>query len=300
MPGVGRAPGKIILCGEHAVVEGHWAIAAALPRLTTVTLTPHPGPTALAGGPDRLDTADERLLPALLTIVPARGFEIAIRSDLPIGCGLGSSAALAIATLRALAGVERREIGFQELHERGFEVERAFHGNPSGVDHAVSALGGVVRYRRAAGAGGPPPMAQIEPLALSSPLTLVVVNTGPPAFTTAEMVARVRARGSGRELAAIGELVERITLSVTSQGPGSTGLGGLLDQNHELLCAIGVSTPALDRACNVLRRAGALGAKLAGAGGGGVAFGACLPENAATIEAAATDAGLSAFTVQIG
>ncbi|MSP54961.1 MAG: mevalonate kinase [Myxococcales bacterium] len=294
MGSVGKAPGKLILCGEHAVVEGHWAIAAALPRLTTVTLTPHAGPTTLADQPDRLEKSDQRLLPALLKIVPAHGFRIGIRSELPIGCGLGSSAALAIATLRAMASVEHRDIGFQELHERGFAVERAFHGNPSGVDHAVSAFGGVVRYRRA----GPAP--QMEALALVSPLTLVVLNTGPPAFTTAEMVARVRARGSARELEAIGEVVERIRLAITSGPLNARAFGGLLDENHELLRAIGVSTPALDRACDLLRQAGATGAKLAGAGGGGVAFGACSPENAPALEAAASASGLQAFTVRIG
>ena len=120
----GVAPGKLILCGEHAVVDGYWAIATALPRLTTVTLTPRPGPTALAAAPDALDTTDGRLLPALLTVLPADGLAVGIRSELPIGCGLGSSAALAVATLRALAELEGREIGFAELHERGFAVER--------------------------------------------------------------------------------------------------------------------------------------------------------------------------------
>ncbi len=291
-PFVGQAPGKLILCGEHAVVDGHSAIAAAIPRFTTVTLRPRPGPSTLAEAPHRLVTDDPRLLPALLTVLPAEGLEIGITSELPIGCGLGSSAALAIASLRALAAMEGRTMGFDELHARGFAVERAFHGTPSGVDHAVSALGGVVRYRRERGGDGAT-IARIEALKLEVPLSLVLVNTGTPSRTTAEMVAGVRARGCAKELAAIGVIVEGVARHLGGDGD-VTAIGRLLDANHTLLQAIGVSTPALDRACAVMRSAGALGAKLAGAGGGGVAFGLCAPWSHETILASVRDAGFSA------
>lgn len=284
---IGQAPGKLILCGEHAVVEGHAAIAAALPRMTTVTLTERPGPSTLSS-----DLCDARLWPALLTVVPSDGVEVTIRSELPVGCGLGSSAALAIATLRAIAAREGRAATFAELHERGFLIERAFHGNPSGVDHAVSAIGGLVRYLRTP--AGP----EITPLALAAPLTLVVVNTGTPTFTTAEMVERVRQRGSHREFAAIGAIVEELTQALTTRGSPAQ-IGSLLSENHAILRAIGVSTPALDHACEALLAGGALGAKLAGAGGGGVAFGLCMPESAPAVAGEAELAGLSVFTVTI-
>lgn len=284
----GEAPGKLILCGEHAVVEGHAAIAAALPRMTRVTVARRPGPSTLVS-----DLQDERLWPALLTVVPADGLEVTIRSELPVGCGLGSSGALAIATLRALAALEGRAPAFEELHERGFLVERAFHGNPSGVDHAVSALGGVVRYRRT------PSGAEIHPLKIAEPLTLVVVNTGRPAFTTAELVERVRQRGSSTELAAIGAIVTRVVGLLGTAGT-HVQVGQLLTENHGWLRAIGVSTPALDRVCEAMLAAGALGAKLAGAGGGGVALALCTPGSAPSVEAAARAPGFTAFTVTIG
>jgi len=284
----GEAPGKLILCGEHAVVEGHWAIAAALPRMTRVTLEQRPGPSTLVS-----DLRDDRLWPALLAVVPGDGLVVTIRSELPVGCGLGSSGALAIATLRALAALEGRAPTFDELHERGFRIERAFHGNPSGVDHAVSALGGVVRYRRT------PDGPEIHPLRLAEPLTLVVVNTGRPAFTTAELVERVRERGSSTELAAIGGIVTRVAGLL--RAPGShPEVGRLLTENHGRLRAIGVSTPALDAACDTLLAAGALGAKLAGAGGGGVALALCTSASAPAVEAAARSPGFTAFTVTIG
>jgi mevalonate kinase len=318
----GQAPGKLILTGEHAVVDGHPAIAVALPLLTTVRLREHTGASTL-----HATLHDDRLWPALLTVLPAEGLDVQITSDLPVGCGLGSSAALAVATLRALnarelteaaeAGPPRAPANFSELHRRAFAIERAFHGNPSGIDHAVSLLGGAVRYRRAAPLPGALPGAlpgtlpgalsgtpEITPLNLRHPLTLIVVNTGKPAFTTAEMVAKVRARGSAAELRAIGGIVEQVSAclavgAAVNAAVQSERLGPLLDENHRLLQRIGVSTPALDDVCALLRKAGANGAKLAGAGGGGVCFGVCAPEHAAALQQAAADAGFEAFAVTI-
>jgi len=284
----GEAPGKLILCGEHAVVEGHTAIAAALPRMTRVTIEQRPGPSTLVS-----DLRDDRLWPALLAVVPADGLEVTIRSELPVGCGLGSSGALAIATLRAMAGLESRTPTFAELHERGFLVERAFHGNPSGVDHAVSALGGLVSYRRT------PDGPLIQPLQVAEPLTVVVVNTGRPEFTTAELVERVRQRGSSAELGAIGRVVRTVAGLLSERG-SHPRVGRLLTENHGWLRAIGVSTPALDDACDTMVAAGALGAKLAGAGGGGVALALCTPASAPAVESAARTPGFTAFTVTIG
>jgi mevalonate kinase len=306
----GQAPGKLILTGEHAVVDGQPAIAVALPLLTTVTLREQLGASTLHASID-----DDRLWPALLTVLPAEGLDVAIASALPVGCGLGSSAALAVATLRALnereraqalaAGAPRAPADFAEVHRRAFAIERAFHGNPSGIDHAVSLLGGAVRYRRTASATGAltgPP--EITMLKVGQPLTLVVVNTGKPAFTTAEMVAKVRDRGSAAELRAIGGIVEQISACLATGGrmgdhAQTEELGPLLNENHTLLQRIGVSTPALDAMCQRLRDAGATGAKLAGAGGGGVCFGVCTPDRAPALQTAATDTGFEAFVVTI-
>ena len=71
-----RAPGKLILAGEHAVVYGHPALAIAVDRGTSVTLRRRPGPTALGHSAVR----DPRVLPGLLTVLPADGLEIDIES----------------------------------------------------------------------------------------------------------------------------------------------------------------------------------------------------------------------------
>jgi len=153
MPGdgpsaTGFAPGKLLLSGEHAVVHGHPAVAVAVDRGTTVRLTEVTGPRTLDA-----PFHDDRLEAALSAVLPEAGLHVAIESDLPIGRGMGSSAALAIALVRARQALGGHPADFALLHREGFKVERIFHGQPSGVDHAVSALGGAVAYRK--GADGP-------------------------------------------------------------------------------------------------------------------------------------------------
>ncbi|MEC7949312.1 MAG: mevalonate kinase [Myxococcota bacterium] len=281
-----RAPGKLILAGEHAVVYGHPALAIAVDRGTTVTLRRSRGPTRLG----RCAVRDPRLLPGLLTVLPEDGLEVDIDSDLPVGRGMGSSAALAVAVVRAHAALQDEVLDFATTHARAFGPERHFHGDPSGVDHAVSALGGGVRYMRT------PTGPRIAPVSLPQ-LELVVVDSG-SAGNTAQLVAGVRARR--RQVAPIldriGLLVEELTGSL-GRGASRTEIGGLLTENHRLLCDIGVSTPTLDAIVDACLAAGAHGAKLAGAGGGGVVL--ALVSDAAPVLAAVAAAGWPAFRVGV-
>jgi mevalonate kinase len=279
----GTAPGKLILSGEHAVVYGYRAVAAAVSLQTTVTLRVRPGPSGI----DTSAIQDARVWPALTTLLPAEGLGVSITSTLPVGCGMGSSAALAIATIRALAALEGRAPDFAELFAKGFLVERVLHGNPSGVDHAVSALGRVVLYRRE----GP----EIVPLDVPAPLRLVVADTGTPGDTAA-MVAGVRARAPTDTLRSIGAVAEMVSARLQrGEDPGP-----LFTENHRLLKRIGVSTPALDHACAVMVAAGATGAKLAGAGGGGVAIASVTAATAEAVCAAVAAAGYRGFEVTVG
>lgn len=252
----GRAPGKLILLGEHAVVYGHTAIAGAVGLTTTVRLSASDGPTRLGDSTVR----DARLQRALALALPAEGLRVDIDSALPTGRGMGSSAAVAVALVRAAAALAGEALDAETLFQRSLALERVFHGQPSGVDNAVVAAGGLLRFRR-----GPP--LQIEPLALAHPLTVVVLDSGGPGDTAA-MVAAVRARRPAVDpvIEAIGALVEQAGGLLDRPRE----LGAALDENHALLRRLGVSTPALDELCAMARAHGALGAKLSGSGGGGV------------------------------
>lgn len=290
------APGKLILAGEHAVVYGHPAIALAVDRGTWVRARRRPGPSGIDAsvlrGDDGSETsfpADERLRPALATLLPPDGVGLEICSNLPIGRGMGSSASLAVAAVRALARLRGAEASLQTCIERGFAVERVFHGTPSGLDHTVSARGGALWYRREDGE------LQVQALALPA-LRLVVLDSG-VAGNTASLVAGVRARRPGVDplLARIGALVGELRQALLLEDLAASG--ALIDENHALLQQIGVSSPALDALVSLARAAGALGAKLAGAGGGGVVI--ALVEEAEPLLHAAREAGVTAFPARI-
>ncbi len=248
------APGKVILLGEHAVVFGHRAIAAAVSLATTVTVYRRPGPSRV----EETSIRDDRLAAALASVVPADGTGVRIQSTLPAGCGMGSSAALAIAVVRALARLEGREASLRELVDRGFALERVFHGNPSGLDHTVSASGGALLFRK----GSP-----AEELRIGQPLRLVIANTGTPS-NTAQMVESVRRRNPTELIMRLGALVEMAAASIPRGDP----IGGYFTDAHRCLRLIGVSTPELDELCRSMEAAGSTGAKLSGAGGGGIAI----------------------------
>lgn len=290
LPASASAPAKLILSGEHAVVYGHPAVAIAVDRWTRVRLSSlaDPGlPTCIAS---TTAPVDDSLRAALTTIVPDHGLQVDIDSTIPIGRGMGSSASLAVALVRARARAQGRTPPEAEVHRAAFTVERVFHGTPSGVDHGVIGRGGAVRFQRTERG------IDLQPLACPA-LPLVVFDSG-SAGSTRDLVAGVRARRLELvdTLAALGALTERVIAALTGGAPWPE-LGALLSHNHTLLRAIGVSTPELDHLVDFACGHGAVGAKLSGAGGGGVVI-ALAPQPDRLLEYA-QQAGLSAFRVAV-
>lgn len=287
LPARGRAGGKVILLGEHAVVYGYPALAGGLPTGLEVELAPGAGPTVrseaidLAGDPRPLGALEEA---AALTGIDAAGIEARVRTELPVGRGLGSSAALVVALLRACAAAAGRRLAPEEEVALGRRLEARFHGTPSGIDPAAAALGGCLRFVR----GDPP---QIAPITPGAPLPLVLAF-GEASRRTATAVAGVRERWQ-RDRSACEALFERIgevvTRGVLALRRGDLpALGACFDENQTLLERLGVSTPEIERLVAVARAGGALGAKLTGGGGGGavVAVAADAPALAAALERA--------------
>lgn len=277
---LGRGRGKVILCGEHAVVYGHPALAAAVTLGTEVRLRAETGPTRVLEA-----RADPRLEAALSVLLPAEGLGVEIDSTLPVGRGMGSSAALCVALARAELARQGRRPSPGEVADLALAGDRAFHGNPSGVDTTVSAMGGVLRFQRGA-----------EPRALPGPRgwRLVVLDSGVAGHTGA-LVAQVAAARPGVDphLARLGALSDLAAANLDDLGV----IGEIFNEAHARLRAVGVSTPALDHLADFARTHGAVGAKLSGAGGGGVVIAAVA--DSGDLLRAASEAGLTAFACDI-
>jgi len=293
-----RAPSKLILLGEHSVVYGHPAVAVPL-------RSPMAEAEAVrAEGPVRVDLEDlclswtvgkkpeGRELEAAARIVelagvPRTGWRLSVRSKIPLGCGMGSGAAVATAAFRAIFGCFGIACAPDRLSGLVYEVERLHHGSPSGIDNTVVAMERPVLFTK-----GKPPVFLSLP---EEPCRLVVGYTG-IRHRTAEVVADV-ARSRSSDPASFDAMFSEMG-AVARQGAQALRkgdlreLGGLMDRNQGLLARIGVSSPELDRLIAAARSAGALGAKLSGAGRGGcmVAL-ADGPELAGRLRAALEAAG---------
>ncbi|MFE4513567.1 mevalonate kinase [Kitasatospora sp. NPDC056783] len=299
------APGKVILFGEHAVGYGRPAIATPIDRGLTLTATLRDGEpgtrdgepgTPVVGPPSE----DARRLAAALgtaaacfSLAPHR-IALGIVSDLPARCGLGSSAALSVTLLRALADLCRGALGRAELLERAGAVEAAFHGTSSGLDVAAVGLGGTVWFQRTAS-----PRATLLPVGRAFDL---VVATTARRRSTAHQVSEVRRCAQDRPDVLDRHFTRLGGLAAAGREALRTGdltaLGVLLDEAQEPLADLGLSTPALDRAIATARTAGALGAKLTGAGGGGAVV-ALAPGNAPAVAAVLRAAGYGAFVSHV-
>jgi mevalonate kinase len=272
------ACGKVIVVGEHAVVYGYPAVAAGVPAGVRLTAAPLPDPGAattlkipswaldLAITPDS-DHPVARATEQVLGYCdgPVTGWAIEGHSDLPPGGGLGSSAALTVALARLVLGPDADPALVVEASLAG---ERVFHGDPSGIDSEVAARGGVLRFVR-----GEP----VETIPTQH-LPLCVIPSGIERRTDRQ-VAGVRARRD-RHPTVMRQVLEAVAATTTAaieaiKSSDLVALGELMDINHGLLVAMGVSSAALDELCSTARSAGALGAKLTGAGGGGCVL--CVP-----------------------
>ena len=289
--GLGSSPGKIILLGEHSVVFGEPAIAAAIGRRLEVRVRRDEA---------RPPSGDAKLEEAVVVAARELGLDatalsVEVRSSMPPACGLGSSAALSVALIRALADFAGLEPAADDVRRYASRVEDVFHGTASGADVANSWGGHIIWFER----GDPP---RIERLRAGKPFDLVIAQSG-ELRSTAGPVGRLRQRYAarpelyGKFFRLAGDLV-RAGRSALEDGDWET-LGALMDAGQGLLNGFGVSTPTLERMIGTARGAGALGAKLSGAGGGGVII-ALAPDRSSEVVEALGACGFEAFVTRIG
>jgi mevalonate kinase len=272
MNATGAAFGKLILLGEHAVVYGAPALVAGIDRgVRAVAAIGGRGRTlSLLGAPQVDVGADEPLGRAFSALLEAGGapenLAIRIEGDLPAGVGLGFSAAAAVAIARAVEALreDEGEAGREgRVHDRAMAWERVFHGNPSGVDVAAAMHGGCLRFSRQEGS---------RPLEVGAPLRLCVGLSGTTGSTHAMVAGVASLREKNRDLVdrSVDALASCVDSAIAAIAAGQAqALGELMNLGQMLLAGLMVSTEELETLCATAREAGALGAKLTGAGGGG-------------------------------
>lgn len=298
------APGKIILFGEHSVVYGKGAIASAIDLRTytdgkllnekVVKIHANdlkiPGLSISFSEKDTFLGTDYGKAGFVVSYVKSaiekvfdeygsrKGFEISIRSDIPVGAGLGSSAAVVVPTIKLLSELLEMSIPNERIAKMGKEVEIEVQGSSSGIDPAVSALGGGIYFRRG----------KIE--RFSAPkLPLIVGYTGEKGSTKlllekVESLKNDYPKIVDEIMDAMGDIADRGKEILVKDG-NLNELGVLMNINNGLLEAIGVSTKELSELVFASRMSGALGAKITGAGGGGCMY-ALTPDKQAEVETA--------------
>ena len=253
-----NVPGKIIITGEHSVLQGCPAIAAACSRYITNHLT--------ANDTGRIEFKDKKPQPQVAYKLLNQAVEefkryfglesgvtMEFSSTLPIGSGMGSSAAVAAAAFAGLCVITGNRIAPEAMLESIKRCENIIHGTSSGLDPAAVIYGGMVK--KADGV--------ITPRPLSTPLQFFIVNTGKPECSTGEAVAEAKKHFTPTLITQFTAVAERIEQHIETGD--LTELIVDVQENEKLLEAICVVPEQVQ---SFARKAEALGMgfKISGAG----------------------------------
>jgi len=295
MPAIfATAPGKIILCGEHAVVYQQPAIALPVTQVQAKTvITPNPRDLPgriLIQAPNINFEAELNSLPtenplaaavrgtlAELGIERSPALTLRVTSTIPLAAGLGSGAAVSVSIARALSAFLGHPLKNEQISRVAFEVEKLHHGTPSGIDNTVIPYAAPIYYVKGE---------TITFLNVTASFTIIIADTGVQSPTMIA-VGDVRKAWESNPVqyenifAQIGQISQEIRQSIENGKIEEIGL--LMNENHTLLQKIDVSSPELDRLVTAAMSAGALGAKLSGGGRGGNMIALATPENAARV-----------------
>lgn len=284
---VASAPAKVILFGEHFVVYGEPAIVLAIDRRSYAKvenrsdkrLRIHSLNLNLSGYYEdqtfKVEQGDPK--EAKLKFDPIKlavdkvlsryqgsvGLDIEINSTVPVAAGLGSSASVVAAVTTAVGAALSVEISREDVLRITFEAEKVVHGAASGVDPAIATFGGALLFQMDTG---------FKSLEVKADIPLVIGDTGIQRSTRLQ-VAKVRE--AKEKYPQIFDSLTRCAQEIVMRAMDAlrendlATLGELMNINHALLYGLGVSDESLEWLVTAARKAGALGAKLTGAGGGG-------------------------------
>lgn len=279
MKNIYSAPAKIILFGEHAAVYGKPAIAVPVSALRA-SASVHPEATGTGLHIEAMDLAqvlpvtietdlmDNALIYTAQQVLKKLNAKppdaiIKLTSQIPMASGLGSGAAVSTALARAVAGAVGQKLDDDTLNQLIFDIEKLYHGTPSGIDNTVIVYEKPVYFIKDK---------PLQSLKIGTPFTLVIGDTGEAGITRVA-VGDVRKLYDAHPekitpiLDEIGIISERAKNMIETGNPQD--LAPLMTRNHDLLRQLTVSSDSLEKLISVAMDSGALGAKLSGGGRGG-------------------------------
>jgi mevalonate kinase len=277
--GRGSGFGKTILFGEHFVVHGVPGIASAVDSAAEAEVKK--GAKGIHVTDERTGAKGyaekkklqqlesiERMLTAMNMDPKRVAIDIWLGGNLPGFSGLGASAASSVAIARAIAEEFNLDLSDEKINDIAYEAEKAYAGNPSGIDNTAATFGGLIWFKKNLGGGSN----TIEQLSICEPVEVIIGNTGIVANTKA-MVAGVaeRKQKNPQKYDAIFRQAEELAHKGRKalEEFDLKQVGELMNENHRLLQQIEVSCKELDYLVELARKEGAFGAKMTGGGGGG-------------------------------
>ena len=310
---ISEAPCKIILFGEHSVVYGYPAIASAINLKTYVKIFEKSGLTEIYSKSYKKiwrygENVVEEYKP-LISLLKyfeenygadlSRGLKIEIDSDVYPGSGLGTSASVAAALTKALFKYIGRDASREEVNRVTYVAEKVAHGKPSGIDNSVAVYGGIIKFVRRG--------ENFDISRIDSPpkINILIIDTGLGRSTKMAVEKVYKLFKKEQHLVekifeSIGIIAEEAWNELRKNKPNLEKIGTLMNLNHGLLNAIGVSNLKIEEIVNYVKALGALGAKITGAGLGGYVIALPAEENIETIFEELSKRYANVYNVEIG
>lgn len=263
------APGKVILSGEHAVVYGKPALVCAIDKRLTLTLMEAETTRYTDTVMPIVEGTVREFLKQRKEEIKKSGYTYTISSTIPMGRGLGSSAAysatIAAGLLELFTG---REWSIPEINMCAYKIEKYFHKNSSGVDTSTSVMGGLIYYRKEFEF-----LKTISSLSVKIPKRftdmLLLIDTGKPVESTGDMVQQVGSFFNAHPTKVEGLLneVEKITkrFVVSLMKEDSVLFQKSIQENEEVLEKLGVASSSTILLLKKLKKIGV--GKVTGGGG---------------------------------
>ena len=309
---VGTTHSKLIMVGEHAVVYGKPAIALPFPVIEATSTVKKMSGTNFSTAiiidcmyfVGSLEEVPEKMSGIATCIKETlgdlgekpEGLHIRLSSTIPVGRGLGSSAAIAIAIVKSLFSYYGQELTQKKLMALVHIAEKHAHGNPSGIDMAAASSDLPIWFQKEE---------KPTPLQIGAPFHLVVADTG-RIGDTRMAVESIRGKYQLNPVATQQAIDLLGEITYTAKDALLNGelelLGNALNSAQNELIKLGVSDEGIDNLVRVAREAGALGAKLTGGGRGGCIIALAKDEHHANklVQALSTAGAYQTWNYQVG